>query len=148
MMLPNALQGVNRLLLDTAPIIYFVEQHPQYHARLVPLFAAIDAGTLHAVTSPITLAETLVVPYRTGNIALQNAFWHAVRNAAHTRFVTLDALHARRAAALRSQYNLTLSDALQVAVALLSGCDGILTNDYGLRRIGVLRVVLVDELGA
>ena len=32
--LVQALTGVTRLALDTAPIIYFVEEHPRYITRI------------------------------------------------------------------------------------------------------------------
>jgi hypothetical protein len=46
-----ALQGVTRLFLDTAPVIYYVEKHPTYLALVAPIFGRVDAGALTAVTS-------------------------------------------------------------------------------------------------
>lgn len=74
MKIEDALQGVARLFLDTAPVIYFVERHPTYFARAETIFDQIDADALEAVTSPITLAECLVIPYRTGALQLQQDF--------------------------------------------------------------------------
>ena len=51
-----------KVFLDTAPIIYFVEKHPEYFAAANEVFRLIDAGRIGAVTSPITLAECLVHP--------------------------------------------------------------------------------------
>jgi predicted nucleic acid-binding protein len=146
MKVADVLQQVKRLFIDTAPVVYFVEQHPQYAQRLVPLFQAVDAGTLQAVTSPITLAETLVQPYLLGQAALQQAFINTLVSGSHTQFLPIDAHHSRQAAQLRSRYNLSLTDAFQVAVALMAGCDGFLTNDYGLRRVQEIPIVIVDEL--
>jgi hypothetical protein len=74
MKVSDALQGVSRLLLDTAPVIYYVEANPNYTAVVTPVFDLIDDGALTAVTSPITLAECLVVPLRAGSTALQQDF--------------------------------------------------------------------------
>ena len=68
------LQGVNTLFLDTAPLIYYVEKHPQYLKILKPIFQRIDKGFITAVTSPVTLAECLIHPYRRGLIDLQKDF--------------------------------------------------------------------------
>jgi hypothetical protein len=35
---------------------------------------------------------------------------------------------------------------LQLAVALRTGCEAILTNDLGLRRVAELRSIIVGEL--
>ena len=56
--------------LDTVVFIYFIEEHPQYLPLIEPLFAAIDAGTVEGVTSSLIFLETLVVPYRVGNVPL------------------------------------------------------------------------------
>ncbi|NJL03634.1 MAG: type II toxin-antitoxin system VapC family toxin [Chloroflexaceae bacterium] len=135
-----------RLFIDTAPLVYFVEQHPHYAQRVTPIFQALDAGTIAAVTSPITLAEALVQPYRQQQEAVQQAFINTITNGTHTHFMAIDDRISRRAAQLRSSYNLSLLDALQVAVALAAGCDMLLTNDYGVRRVREITVVIVDEL--
>jgi hypothetical protein len=38
MKIDAALQNVNRLFLDTSPIIYYVEKHPTYLAKAAPFF--------------------------------------------------------------------------------------------------------------
>jgi predicted nucleic acid-binding protein len=146
MKIADMLQQYTRLLIDTAPIVYFVEQHPQYVQRVTPIFQALDVGTIQAVTSPITLAEALVHPYRQGQVQMQQTFINAIVSGNHTRFVLIDAAHSRQAAQFRSRYNLSLTDAFQIAVAQAAGCDAFLTNDYGLRRVQELHMVIVDEL--
>jgi len=64
MKIDDALIGVTRLFLDTAPVIYFVERNPVYSALVDDIFNRIDKGMIEAVTSPVTLAECLVVPIR------------------------------------------------------------------------------------
>ncbi len=63
----------------------------------------------------------------------------------HTRFHVLGQQEAQRAALLRASYNLSLTDALQVAAALSAGCEAFLTNDFGLKRVTELRVLVLDE---
>lgn len=70
----EALQGVTRLFLDTAPVIYYVEKHPAYLDLVTPIFRHIDSEVLVAVTSPVTLAECLVMPCRLGLTKLQQDF--------------------------------------------------------------------------
>ena len=146
MKVSDALVEVSRLFLDSAPVIYFVEQNPQYIAILDDIFDRIRAGQVIATTGPITLAECLVVPYRLALAGLQRDFFDLVVHGRHTVFATLDEAAARDAAVLRAQYNLTLPDALQVASAVRTGCEALLTNDGGLRRVAEVRVLVLDDL--
>jgi predicted nucleic acid-binding protein len=141
-----ALQNVSRLFLDTAPIIYLVEQNPTYLDRVKAIFQAIDDGQISAVTSPVSLAECLVHPIRHNLPQLQRAFVALVVGGANTTFVTINQRTGEEAARLRAQYNVSLPDALQLAAAISEGCDTFLTNDAQLKRMTELRVLAVDDL--
>jgi hypothetical protein len=45
--------------LDTAPLIYFIEEHPTYLSTVDPFFEALAASQVQAVTSTVTLVEVL-----------------------------------------------------------------------------------------
>lgn len=146
MKIEDALAGVSSIFLDTAPVIYYVENNLAYHDLVKLVFDRIDAGSLAAVTSPITLSECLVAPYRLGLSAVQQNFKDLIVSGRHTTFVHINHDSASQAAELRVRHNLTLLDALQVAVALGAGCDALLTNDVTLRRIAELRVIVLDDM--
>jgi hypothetical protein len=57
-----------------------------------------------AVTSPITLAAFLVMPYRSGMDSLQQDFFDLIVHGQNTVFVPLDEMSARQAAELRAYY--------------------------------------------
>jgi predicted nucleic acid-binding protein len=142
----EALQGVTRLFLDTGPVIYYVERNPAYTALVDDIFDRIDRGTLSAATSPVTLAECLVMPIRQGLSQAEQDFIDLIVSGVNVSFVALDDAIARRAAQLRAGYNLTLADAFQVGAALAAGCDALLTNDLLLKRVQELPVLVLDEL--
>lgn len=146
MNIADSLQGVTLLFLDSAPVIYYVEENTQYLPVVDTFFERISNGLLNAVTSPVTLAECLVIPYRQGQVLLQEAFIEIISNGENTLFVPIDDDIACQAASIRARYNLSLSDALQVAVALSSNCRAFLTNDVMLKRVTELRVLVLDEL--
>ena len=142
----DVLRGIETLFLDTAPVIYYVEKNPRYFDIVRVVFDRIDAGSIVAVTSPVTLAECLIAPYRLGLEKLQQDFFELLVYGRHTVFTPLNYENARQAAKLRVRYNLTLPDALQFAIAIHAGCDAILTNDKKLSRVSELRVLILDEL--
>jgi predicted nucleic acid-binding protein len=59
--------------------------------------------------------------------------------------MSLDAA-ANSAAELRARFNLSLTDAYQIAAALGAGCDAFLTNDAGLKRVREITILVLDDL--
>jgi predicted nucleic acid-binding protein len=48
---------------------------------------------------------------------------------------------------LRAKYPaLKTLDSLQLAAAIESGCDHFFTNDYGLKRVKEINIIIVDEV--
>jgi len=142
------LQGVRRLFLDTAPVIYFVEKNPAYTARITPVFSLIDIGALQAVTSPITLAECLIHPYRFHQPSTAERFREVIVSGKNVTFAPTTEQMADIASRLRATYNIALPDALQLATAIVTECDVILTNDPMLKRVGEISVLILDEIEA
>ena len=142
----NAIQGIRRLFLDIAPIIYYVENHPNYYELTQVIFDGIDEGLLLGVTSPITLSECLVYPYKLGLIALAQDFIYLIVDGENINFVLIDEDIGNLAAQMRARYNLSLTDALQIATAIQSNCDAFLTNDLQLKRVNELSILVISEL--
>jgi predicted nucleic acid-binding protein len=148
MKISTQLAHIKRIFLDTAPVIYYVEKHPVYADKAQAVFDALDTGQLDAVSSPVTLSECLVVPYRLGKPELAQAFLQCLVNGENVSFVAIDETIADKAAELRARYNLSLPDALQIAVALAAGCDAFLTNDAALKRVTELEMLVLDDVDA
>lgn len=144
--LDDALSGIRLLGLDTAPIIYFVEAHPHYDARVTAVFQRISDGVLQANPSVITLSEVLVQPLLQGQALLVQQYRDLLLHSANFQMLPIDATLAEQAADLRARYRLRTPDALQVATAVAAGCQAFLTNDIALRRVTELRVLVLDEL--
>ncbi len=146
MIITDSLQGVTRLFLDTAPIIYYVEQNPQYLASVRLVFQQISNDLLIAVASPITLAECLVRPYILGESEVQQNFIELITNTNNIEYVPITAQNvALEAAQMRAKYNLKLPDAFQIAVALAANCDAFFTNDAIFKRVTEIRVLVLDD---
>ncbi len=146
MIVTDALKGVRRLFLDTAPVIYYVEKNPHFFGVVDVIFDLIDQGDLTAVTSPITLAECLVYPFRQNNTKLQQDFSELIMNGYGTVCPSIDGRIGQTAAQLRASYNVALPDALQIACALEAGCDAFCSNDIQLKRITEIPMLILTEL--
>ena len=78
--------------LDTVVFIYFIEEHPRFLPVVAPVFSAVASARLPAITSGVTLLETLVIPYRSGNSALAARYEALLTKSRGIRFVDLDRL--------------------------------------------------------
>jgi len=134
-----------KLGLDTSILIYLVQDHPRYGEWCASLFARIERNELTAVTSTVSLLEALVLPYRVGDDALIKKFHGLLDTYPHLTWmpVTLDI--ADRAAELRARYRLSTPDAIQVATAIEARATGFIGNDRGLRKIGEIECVILDD---
>ena len=118
----EALSGVSRLFLDTSPVVYFVEENPDFLPIVSIIFEQIEHAALVGIAAPVTLAECLVVPCRTGDVDGQREFVELLTNTENIEFVDIGQQVGQRAGELRAKYNLQLPDSLQIATALDVGC--------------------------
>jgi len=50
------------VLIDTAPIVYVLEGHPQLAQRFRPIFEAKEAGALQLAITTVTITEVMTGP--------------------------------------------------------------------------------------
>lgn len=131
--------------LDTVVFVYFIQEHPQYLPLIEPLFAAIDAGTVEGVTSSLTFLETLVVPYRVGNVPLGERYEALLTGSRGIRMLDLDRPLLRAAAQLRASLRVRTPDAIQLAAALAARCSAYLTNDRELPPVPGLKILQLQD---
>ncbi len=148
MKLADALSGVTKLGVDTAPLIYYIEQHPRYAPVVSPTFELISRGRVTGVTTVVTLVEVLTLPLQKGNQRLAESYKAVLESSDNLAMMPIDQPIAERAAELRAHYGLRTPDALQVAAAVLAGCEAFLTNDKRLSLVPGLRILVLDEFEA
>ena len=141
----SALQGTT-VGLDTAPLIYLIEEHPACLPAVLPFLEATNRGEFDVVTSTLTLTEVLVHPIRRGDQRLADKYRRILLRANHITTVPVSEWIAEQAAGLRARYNLRTPDAIQVAAVLRSGASTFLTNDARLSAITALNVLVLNQL--
>lgn len=132
--------------LDTAPLIYFIEEHPVYLSTVVSFFQAVSKNELQVVTSTISLTEVLVRPLRQNDADLARQYREILQNSEGISCVPLSSEIAEEAARLRSENNIRTPDAIQMATAILHGAESFLTNDAGLPSIPNLQLLVLNDL--
>lgn len=126
------------LLIDTAPIIYFLEGHRTLAARFRPLFTAHAADRLRFAVTTITIAEVLTGPLQAGDDALARRYRAILES---WQPVELNVDIAESAARLRGSLRLKLADAVQAASALAINAAALVTHDREFSRVRALRVI-------
>jgi predicted nucleic acid-binding protein len=137
---------LRKIMLDTAPLIYYIEKNDKYFRLLKPLFTKIDSLTITAITSTVTLVEVLVFPKKEGNIELENQYLEILLNNFNLEIIPIDIPIAIKAAEIRALYDIKTPDAIQLATGIVNGCDTFLTNDYTLKRIKEISVLVINDL--
>lgn len=134
-----------RVCIDTAPFIYFIEKHPKYLNLLHSLFIEVDAGNIDAITSTVTLLEVLVLPIKTNNLVLVEKYRDILLYS--KGLTTFEILHeiSELSAKLRAKYTIKTPDAIQIATGILYGANQFLTNDPNLKKITDIKVLILDN---
>jgi predicted nucleic acid-binding protein len=136
-----------RVYLDANVFIYALEGYLPYTRILADLSDRLDRGEIRGVTSELTLAETLVRPMQLGDSGLEAAYETALSPSGFLDVVPIGSEILRRAARIRAtEQGLRLPDAIHAATAVLSGCASFLTNDFGLRKLDGIEVVMLSDL--
>jgi len=140
----NDLQG-KTVGLDTAPLIYFIEENPAYIETVKLFFEAMDRGDFLVVTSTVTLLEVLVHPLRNNNRELATEYRDILLN---SKLMTIEVSSAiaEQAAQLRAAHNIRTPDAIQISAALNAGATHFLTNDVRLPEIPSIQILSNDAL--
>jgi predicted nucleic acid-binding protein len=132
------------LLIDSAPIIYVLEDHPELAKAFRPVFEAHDEGLVRLAVTTVTLAEVLTGPLSARDEVLAEKYRATLKS---WFIVDLDGEIAESAARLRAACKLKPADAVQAASALAIGADALVTHERDFSSLGDLLVLGVEPKG-
>jgi predicted nucleic acid-binding protein len=146
MTLAEELTHIRSVFIDTAPIIYYIEAHPQYGSLVTDIVTAFQSGTLTAFSSVITLVEVLTKPVEAGNQTLARRFSDFLRAGKNISMMEITPDIAEAAGYLRGRYPfLQTMDAIQIAASFETKAEAFITNDSKLKKISDLKILLLKE---
>lgn len=128
--------------LDSNIFIYQFEANPEFHHITNTIFDRLSKNKLKAVTSIISLIESLSYPSPEIVLAqIKEGF--TIPNLA---VLEVNMKIGLEAAKIRREYGLRLGDAVQLATALYAKAHAFITNDERLKKFKELKVILLSEI--
>lgn len=135
-----------RVFIDTAPIIYFLENSSIYMESMKKFFTRCMKEHIQIVTSTLTIEEYLVSPYSKGKLEYVDNFKRFIEYM-NIEVVDIDSSIAEQGAKIRGQYkNFKAMDALQIATSIVKKCDMFFTNDKQLRQEKELPCMTMEDI--
>lgn len=135
-----------RIMFDTAPIVYFIEEHKDFGKITDEIFKLIkDNFDYHAFSSVITLTEVLTQPLRKSRRDVVEKYRQFLLNSSNFIIYSIDPIIAEKAAELRAQYGIRTPDAIQFAIGIESNGSLFVTNDKNLKKIKEIEVLVLAE---
>lgn len=135
-----------RYYLDTNVVISVVEAVVSLAGTQTRFISGIDAATIEALTSELTLAECLVKPFADRNAAAVEAYLLFLNGRRSLPVLPINRHILTVAARLRTELGVKLPDAIHIATAEAAECSVFLTNDRGIRMPEGMKLVLWNDI--
>ncbi|MGV3617197.1 MAG: type II toxin-antitoxin system VapC family toxin [Fimbriimonas sp.] len=126
-----------RAYLDANTVIYALEGFPEFANLKSGLLEPLDAGAFTAVTSELTIVETVLGPRKSGNREAEGVFrtFLTPSSGLSVEPVTLAVLE--KVIDIRTQFGLKIPDAIHIATGILTGCTLFVTRDLAWAKTGI-----------
>lgn len=128
--------------LDTNLFIYHFEENLEFHPYTTNLFKNLEKGKFKAVTSVISVIESLSYPSPKEVLEGIKLGFETMVNLS---VVEVDNAVALEAARIRREYGFRVPDAIQLATAIQAKAKAFITSDERLKRFKELKVLLLPQ---
>ena len=119
----EALRSASTVYLDSAPVIYFIEENKTFIRLVEPIIQAIASGEKEGFSSHLTLLEVLIKPLQKKRPDLAERYRDILLRSPHLRLLEVDSQVAEEAARISAQYGIRTPDCIHLASARLAGAD-------------------------
>jgi predicted nucleic acid-binding protein len=138
--------GFDAVFIDSVAFIYLIENDPKYFDRVSRFISREIENKNQLIISVIAISDFCVKPFRENDIVILSDFKEALEQL-DIRVLDINFKIAEYASKLRAKYKfLKTADALQIASSLSSNCKRFLTNDFQLKSIQEIEVILIEDL--
>ncbi|HOO71590.1 MAG TPA: PIN domain-containing protein [Spirochaetota bacterium] len=143
--LKSILKKHKRLMIDTSPIIYFIEESEKYLSVIQGIFEYGKKDGNQLFTSVITLSEVLTQPLKNNRNDLVEKYKNFLLSSDDFTVYSIDPLISEKSALLRARYSIRTPDAIQLAVGIENNATLFVTNDTKLKKIKEIDVFVLQD---
>ncbi|MEZ5536279.1 MAG: type II toxin-antitoxin system VapC family toxin [Thiolinea sp.] len=134
--------------IDTNIFIYFLDGQEPFLSIVYPFLESLLNGEIIGYTGDAVVAETMVQPYKLGNLAMIERFKAFFAQDDFLTVLNHDANAFDLAAQLSGTQKMKLVDSLHMATALQAGCDFLITHQKGIKLADGIKVVQLSGIAA
>ncbi len=148
MVMPRALRGHQRVLIDSSVWIYHFEQHREFGATANRVIQGMEEGAFRGISSELTLLELSVRPLQLGRQDVADEYELLLSYFPNLELEPISRDILLYAAALRARHRVRAPDAILLATAVHSRATAAVTNDddwLGCAPDGV-KIVLLSKV--
>ena len=142
--LKKTLRNLKVIGLDTNLFIYYFEGHSRFGPFTKEVFNALAANDIRAVTSILSITETLSKKSLPDKVAYE--IQKSLFEIPNLKIVDVDRIIAAEAARVRRKYGFRLPDSIQLATALSAKAKAFITNDDRLKKFKELKIILLKSI--
>jgi len=136
-----------KIFVDTAPFIYFYEEHKEFGDISKEIFTFHKNQKQIFVTSVLTVMEVLPKPISENDSELVKKYINAIKNNPLIDLIDINYDIALKAAELRANHKFLKGvDSIQISTAIESKCDCFITNDERLKNISEIKILILKDL--
>lgn len=139
----NGIGNLKRIALDSNLFIYHFEDNTEFAPHAERIFERLIQNSLKAVTSVISIIETLSFP---SPPRVVREITEAFLNIPNLEILEVNQTIATEAARIRREYGFRLPDSVQLATALFTKTQAFVSNDVRLKQFKELRVILLKQI--
>jgi len=142
----DELRPYTKIFIDTAPLIYYIEDHPDYAEMMEDIVNLSLTSNVKLYSSVLTLTEVLVKPIQIKNNQIVQKFLDFFYKAENIQLIDITKNIATEAGKLRGKYqSIKAFDAIQLASAIDKGINVLITNDLQLKSITEIKVLALKD---
>ena len=135
-----------RVYIDTNIFIYFLDGQEPFFSAVSPFFDAVLNGEIVGYTGEAVIAETMVQPYKLGNIAIIERFKSFFYQEEFLTILSHDSQSFDFASQIAGTKGMKLVDSLHMATALQAGCEYLITHDKGIKSMEGIEIIQLSTI--
>ncbi len=138
----NGKDKIKKVTMDSNIFIYHFEENTEFVPFTRKIFQALFLKNLKAITSVVSIIETLSYPSPQKVI---NEIKEAFLTLPNLEIIEVNQAIAIKAAWIRREYGFRVPDSIQLATAIINKAHAFISNDQRLKKFKQIKIILLKD---